>query len=142
MARPAAARRGTQRGFTLVELLLGCSVVAVLAGVALPSYRDRLVNSRRADAVAALMQLQVRQESFRALHGLYGADLASLQSPAHSAQGLYAVSMKITGPDGYRASASAVRGGAQAGDGECATLTLSVNDGFAQYLPNLRCWNR
>lgn len=142
MARCAARRRATQRGFTLVELMLACSVVAVLAGVALPSYRDRLVNSRRSDAVAALMQLQSRQESFRALHGLYGADLATLRAPELSGQGLYAVSLKITGPDGYDASASAVRGGAQAGDGECATLSLRVRDGFAQYGPTPRCWNR
>jgi type IV pilus assembly protein PilE len=43
------------RGFTLIELMIVVTIVAVLAGVAYPSYVDSVNKSRRAEARAQLM---------------------------------------------------------------------------------------
>jgi type IV pilus assembly protein PilE len=136
-----AARRG-ERGFTLVELLIACAVAAVLAAVAVPTYQAQLMHSRRADAAAALMQLQQAQERMRLHHGLYSADFSALRVAPRSSEGLYTLAVEITGPQSYRATATPVAGRAQAGDHECPQLALDVDSGFAQTGPKARCWNR
>lgn len=130
------------RGFTLVEVLVTCAVVGVIAGVALPGYQSQLQQARRSDAVAALTRLQAAQERLQAGHGIYSADLAALQIAPRSGEGLYDLRIELTGADSYRAHAVARADGAQAGDAACATLTLEVRRGFASIGPSARCWNR
>ena len=134
--------RRRQPGFTLVEMLVVCVVVGVLATLVLPGYQAQLTHSRRADATSALMRLQQAQERFRMHHGLYSADFRALQVAPGSGEGLYTLAVEITGPDSYRATATPVAGRAQAGDRECAPLALEVKLGFAQPGPSARCWNR
>lgn len=130
-----------QRGFTLVECLLVCTVAGILASLALPAYRGHDLRMARLDAVAALTKLQAEQEMFRAAHGLYANDLAPLRGVAAiSAQGRYAVSVASTGPDSFRATATAR--GVQEQDRDCPTLTLDVSLGFPQVGPSAKCWNR
>lgn len=130
------------RGFSFVEVLATCAIAAVLAALALPAWTAQLVKARRADATLALDRLQAAQERYRARHGRYAADLAALPAAARSDEGLYVVALSLQGPDGYRASATAAPGGAQANDGECRALVLDVASGFAQRGPSARCWNR
>lgn len=129
-------------GFTLVEVLVTCAVVGVIAGVALPGYQQQLQQARRSDAVAALTRLQAAQERLQAGHGIYSADFSALQIAPRSGEGLYDLRVELTGADGYRASAVARADAAQAADAACATLTLEVRRGFASIGPSARCWNR
>ena len=128
------------RGFTLVDTLVACAVTGVLATVALPSYREQVVKSRRADAVAALTRVQAAEERLRADHGLYTDRFETLRVGQRSEQGWYALAVELDGPDGYRVTATAVD--AQAGDAECPRLALAVANGFATIAPSARCWNR
>lgn len=131
--------RAPASGFTLVESAIVCAVVVVLASVVLPSYHSHELRVARLDAVQALTQLQMAQEKLRSATGLYAFDLGALQGvPAISAQGRYALAVANTGPDAYRATASAR--GAQLDDHECATITLEVSQGFAQAGPTPACW--
>jgi type IV pilus assembly protein PilE len=140
-ARPS--RPGRPSGFTLVELCMATATVALLAAVALPSYRGQLLQAGRVDAVAALTRLQAAQEQHRAAHGLYAAQLGALRGVgAVSPQGRYTVSLALQGAEGYRATATARAGGPQASDRECVELTLDVVQGFATAGPSARCWRR
>jgi len=130
------------RGFTLVDVVITCVLVAVLAGVALPSYRAQLTKSRRVDAIAALTRLQAAQERWRSVQGLYSSDFNTLRVTPRSDEGLYALAIELSGPDGYRATATALAGESQAGDRDCLQLAVDVKSGFAQIGPNARCWNR
>jgi type IV pilus assembly protein PilE len=132
------------RGFTLVELLVACSVAAVLAAVALPGFQAQWRQAQRADAVAALLQLQQAQEQYRAHHGMYADTLPALQGVPQgiSAQGHYRLVLQRLEGEVYSARAEALADSPQAGDTPCAVLTLRVNAGFAQPGPSARCWNR
>ncbi|MDP2005058.1 MAG: type IV pilin protein [Rubrivivax sp.] len=130
-----------RRGFTLVECLGACALAAVLAAVAWPTLRGHGLRAARLDAVQALTRLQSVQEQYRALHGLYAAELSVLRgvSPV-SDQGRYMLALERTGPESYRATAQAR--GAQSRDHECGALTLDVQLGFATAGPGPQCWNR
>ena len=135
---PGPPRR---RGFTLVEMLVALSLAALLLGLALPTLRGQELRAARLDAVEALTRLQAAQERYRSQHGLYAADLgALLGAQGTSAQGRYALSLALVGPEGYDATANAL--GPQSRDGGCSTLTLRVRQGFAETGPDAGCWLR
>ncbi|MEO5732908.1 MAG: type IV pilin protein [Rubrivivax sp.] len=132
-------KQGPQRGQTLAEVMVALGATLLLAGVALPTWQGHSLRAARIDAVDALTRVQMAQEQYRALHGLYSADLLALRGTGPvSAQGRYAITVETAGPDGFRAVARAR--GAQSGDNDCAELTVSVVAGFPTTGPANACW--
>ena len=44
------------RGFTLIEVMITVSIIALLAMIAYPSYKESVARSRRVDAAAVLLE--------------------------------------------------------------------------------------
>lgn len=137
--------RIAMRGVTLVELLVVVSIAAILASLAYPSYTHYLQRSRRADALVALMQIQMAQEHWRAVHPGYAPNLQALKLGTLAAEqaGHYRLSMTLDDAGNYVATASAT--GAQAADAACASLSLSIRGGQAHRdatgtAPPDECW--
>ncbi len=72
-ARELPARRCRTDGFSLLELLIAFAVVAVLAAVALPLYRDYTATARDSALLNQINSMAVFQEDTRLRTGAYGA---------------------------------------------------------------------
>lgn len=136
---PAATR---SRGFTLIELMIAVAVVAVLAAVALPSYREQIAASRRADARTSLMAVAQLMERAYAERGTYANVTLGTTGvyPSQSPQGFYALSIVSKSASGY--ALKATPSGAQTSD-RCGSFTLDqanargVSGGS---LTSAQCW--
>ena len=148
-----------RRGFTLVEILIAIAIVAILAGVALPSYFDSIRKGRRAEAFQAIAAVQQAQERWRNSHSGYADDLTSaaptgLGLAATTAPGgYYQLAMSDVVATGYTVTASASSGTSQAGDTNCIRLRARVVGGNIFYGAGAatgdfdetnrhRCWTR
>jgi type IV pilus assembly protein PilE len=47
----------TQQGFTLIEVMITVVIIGILASIVYPSYQNNIIQSRRADAKSALLEL-------------------------------------------------------------------------------------
>lgn len=140
----SSARRSGATGFTLVELCVVLVMAGLLVTIAWPSLQTQLQRGRRADAVTALLRVQLAQESYRSHHGLYAAQLGVLVGAAapRSGEGLYDIELVASSGDRYEARATARAGSVVADDAGCTVLSLQVRDGLADFAPSARCWNR
>ncbi len=79
----AFARTHTSNGFTLLELMIAVAILAILAGVAIPTYNEYIDNSREAKLINNIATIEVFQENYRLRTGAYatsGANLADITS--------------------------------------------------------------
>jgi type IV pilus assembly protein PilE len=61
-------------GFTLVEVIIVVAIIGILSAVAIPSYSDHVMRSRRAEAKSALQQVALWMERNQAATFRYDAD--------------------------------------------------------------------
>jgi type IV pilus assembly protein PilE len=120
------------RGFTLLEILTAAVVVAVLAAIAIPTWRTHLLRVQRADARDTLLALQAAQDHYFGRNARYAND-AQLTAPgpvglelsATSPHGLYSITLTTTADGlGYLATARAVRRAGQNADSRCALFSI------------------
>ena len=130
-----------QKGFSLIELMIVVAVIGILAAVAYPAYQDYVRKSRRADAMDALLSVQLAQESFRLNNVTFG-QLTSLSGVSvTSDQGHYTISISSPSANDYLAVASPT--GDQQND-SCDPFALN-RDGplyTAGTYASEECWGR
>lgn len=128
-------RRGAH-GFTLIEVLIALVIMSIVAAIAYSSYRDRVRQTRRADATTAINEIANRLEKVYSSCLTYTTNLTAAMPGACGVSGL---GYRTTSPDGhydlrvtdadpgdgatddiargYRISATPRAGGLQVGDG-------------------------
>lgn len=89
-----------RRGFTLLELLVALSIVAILAALSIPSYQQHVRQARRADGQTALLRLAIAQERFRARCSRYADRIDGASGCAPNAESL-GLGLNTRSPDGH-----------------------------------------
>ena len=120
--------RTKTRGFSLIELLIVIAVVAVLVGVAYPTYQENMRKTRRADAKITLESYAALQERWFTENNSYTDDI-TLIGGTSSQDSHYTISLDVSCDDDGVApftcfDLTATATGKQSGD-RCATFTLS-----------------
>lgn len=80
------------KGFSLIEIMVVMTIVAILAAVAYPSYQDSVRKTRRADAKEALTRAASLQERHFFTNNQYTADTDDIGG-ASSTEGHYTVTV-------------------------------------------------
>ena len=115
-----------QRGFTLLEVMITCVIVGILAAIAIPSYLNAMQKSRRSDATSALAGAAGQMERYFTERGTYAtATLGSTSTsvyPSTSQNGYYNLSLTNLTATSYTLNAAPT--GVQASD-PCGTYTYT-----------------
>jgi type IV pilus assembly protein PilE len=140
-------------GFTLVELMITVVVLAIIVGIAVPSYQQQVRKSRRADARNAILDLAGREERFLSISNSYSqipADMGYGGFPVTVSNGYYQLTVTVPDvinqpgvPNSYLITATSF--GPQVGDTDCGTFTvnqLGQQNAFTSGgVPNIpTCW--
>lgn len=116
-------------GFTLVELVVACAIVAILAAIAIPAYSSFVRSSDRSDATRTLMQTAQALQRCYSVNFTYvnaGATPCAASAPASitSPAGYYTIAINIASASSYTLVATPAAGSPQNHDTACASFTL------------------
>jgi type IV pilus assembly protein PilE len=120
----AMPQQRRSQGFTLLEMLIVVAFIAILAGIAMPSYVEHVKKSRRAEAQSYMLMIAARQQQFlvdtRAFAALPPDNIASQPSNVASA---YTVTMNTANgpPPTFTITATPK---ANQNSEKCGTLTI------------------
>jgi type IV pilus assembly protein PilE len=134
-------------GFTLVELMAVVVILAIIVGIAYPSYRNYMVQTRRSDAQAILTQVSHTEEKFYSSCSRYTMTMAGTMADCaggggglgfpdnSSPDGHYQVAITAgtiagagTADTAYTATATPKAGGLQAGNGALRIDSTGVKE--------------
>jgi len=142
------AMKRTTRGFTLIELMITLVIVAILAGIAVPSYRNYVLRSHRIEATSALLKVAAAQEKFYLQNNTYTDNVGDVAGLGFSTtddtdnfvtdNGWYTITVTDAYNEGFTLTAEAE--GDQANDTDCTDFTLESSG--AKSASGDGCWKK
>lgn len=117
-------------GFTLIELMITVAIVAILAAIAYPSYKQYVIRANRSEAQAYLMDLSQRQQQYLMDARAYAGSETTLgaSQPSRVADN-YTITIDVPDevPPTFTITAEPKTGTVQSDDGD-----LSINQAGAK----------
>jgi type IV pilus assembly protein PilE len=127
----------SQRGFTLLELMIVVAVIAILALIAFPSYSEYVRKGKRSNGLGAISQLQLALERYRSDCSTYatsptcldynhdGISQANEVYPSVTST-YYTIAVSGQSATGYTITATPL---SSFSDPKCGTLTVPYSNG-------------
>ncbi len=137
----------TERGFTLVELLIAVAIIAILASVAYPAYSEHTRKARRAEIAMLLIEEAHKLERFYSRAGQYHNAVGppALEREVSSGNGFYAINA-VRAERTFVLTATPVAGASMSGD-KCGGFVLDQtgrrdNEDLSDNASVEFCWGR
>jgi type IV pilus assembly protein PilE len=130
-------------GFTLIELMIVVVVIAILAAIAIPAYQQFVMRAERAEAAAAIQEIILRQERFRANNVGYATTLGAINLGGKSDRERWDLSIDSTDwGTGYTITAD--KDPSRLNDNLCDPIEVVVTAGGAAVgvTTPAQCWRR
>jgi len=129
-------------GFSLIELMVALAVLGIILGIAIPNYRQWVIESNRAEAKAVLMQgAQALERCFTRFNAYNDGNCTFLGAvPLLSETGKYQLTIdRVTDTE---FDLSAAPQGGQTDDTECGTFELAHTGqrGVSTGTDPAECW--
>ena len=129
-------------GFTLLEVMIVCAIIAIMAAIAYPSYTNSIQKSRRSEATAALLGVASQMERWSTEKSTYAtATLGTGGVFANHTESSY-YNLSLTGLTATTYTVRATPAGAQVGD-PCGTFTYNeqgIKDVTGGTWTKAQCW--
>ena len=143
--KPCVAAFKKMTGFTLIELMIVVTVIAILSAVAYPGYRNYVLKSARSEGKAILVTAAAREEAFFQNNKTYTTDTTTtgLNMSAMSESGKYQLTITCNAapPLCVSFTLTATPQGGQTEDARCLILTLtSAGVKAASGTDGTECW--
>ena len=114
--------KSTQKGFTLIELMIVVAIIAILAAIAIPAYQDYVVRSQVSEGAVLADGAKTAMAEFYANNGKFPAtNLSAGLATAASIKGEYVSSVNVASAVG---KITAFYGGTKANTAIPKTATL------------------
>ena len=90
----------TQKGFTLIELMIVVAIIAILAAIAIPAYQDYVIRSQVSEGASLAEGSKTAVAEFYSNRGIMpGTNLSAGVATASSIVGTYVSSVTVTSGD-------------------------------------------
>ena len=107
-----------------MELLIAIAIIGILSAVALPSYQEYVLKSRRSEAHAGLAKMQLQQEAHRMVNTTYASSFGTGSNDVNQpSSDYYTFSISGTSATAYTITATAKS--SQTADSSCTPMSIN-----------------
>lgn len=118
--------KGSQKGFSLVELMVVVGIIGILAALAIPRFANFQAKAKQAEAKSSLGHIHTLETAYHTDHDTYTATIADIgfQSEANAR---YAYTITAAGVSTFTGQAAAAAGVINTRAAACAD-TWTINE--------------